>query len=97
MLADKCIEKFIHTLQLLISVPLLGCCYTDIKDLLDKARNIEDMKKDIVVNFPKQEKFSTSRSNRGVRGLTREFARSAGLAGPAARFTNTKEGSAGAN
>ena len=44
-LADKCIEKFICTLRPLISAPLLSYCYTDIKDLLDKARNIEDIKR----------------------------------------------------
>ena len=63
MPADKHIEKFICTLRPLISTPLLSHYYTDIKDLLDKARNIEDIKKDIVVNFPKQEKFGTSRLN----------------------------------
>ena len=49
------------------------------------------MKKDIVVNFPKQEKFDTLRSNQGARRLTRGFAK------PAAGSTNTKKGSAGAN
>ena len=95
--ADERIEKFIRTLRPLISAPLLGRRYTDIKDLLDEARNIEDMKKDIVVNFPKQEKFGTSRSNRGVRGLTGGSAGSAGSAGPAAGSTDAKGGSAGAN
>ena len=55
MLADEYIEKFIHILQLLISIPVLDCRYTNIMDLLDKVRNTKDMKKDIVVNFSKQE------------------------------------------
>ena len=55
------------------------------------------MKKNIVVNFSKQEKFDTSRSNRGVRRLTGGSIGSAGLARPAAEFINVKRGSAGAN
>ena len=63
MSADEHIQKFICILQSLISAPLLGHCYTDIKDLLDKVKNIKDMKKDIVVNFLKQEKFGILKSN----------------------------------
>ena len=51
--ADKKIEKFICILSLLISNPLLGRKYTDIKILLDKAKSIEEIKKDINGNFPK--------------------------------------------
>ena len=72
-------------------------CYTDIKDLLDKARNIEDIKNNIVVNFPKQEKFGISRLNQGVRKSTKRSAGSAGLAGLAVGSTNAKGGSAEAN
>ena len=50
---DKKIEKFICTLRLLISNPLLGRKYMDIKILLDKARSIEKIKRDIIGNFPK--------------------------------------------
>ena len=81
---DKHIKKFIHTLQLLISAPLFGCYYADIKDLLDEARNIEDMIKDIVVNIPKQKKFAILKLNRGLK-------RSAELARSATRSTNTKK------
>ena len=68
-LADKRIEKFICILWPLISNPLLGHKYTDIKILLDKARSIEKIKKDIINNFPKQEKpftskFSSQRSSK---------------------------------
>ena len=96
-LLDKRIKKFIRTLQLLISAPLLGRYYIDIKNLLDKARNIKDMKKDIIVNFPKQEKFGILRLNQGARELTGGSAGSTGLAKPAARSTDIKKGSAGAN
>ena len=90
MPADERIKKFIHTLQPLIFTPLLGRYYTDIINLLDKARNIQDMKKNIVVNFSKQEKFGISRSNWVARGSTRGFAGSAGLARPAAGSTDAK-------
>ena len=81
----------------MISASLLGRCYTDIKDLLDEARNIEDMKKDIVVNFPKQEKFGTSRSNQGPRRLAGKSTELAELAESIAGFTVTKKSSAEAN
>ena len=97
MPADKHIEKFIRTLQPLIFASLLSRRYTDIKNLLDKARNIKDMKKDIVVNFLKQEKFGISRSNQRVRELTEESAESAGLAKPATESTDAKKGFARAN
>ena len=45
----------------MISNSLLGCKYTDIKILLEKARSIEEIKKDIIDNFSKQEKFFTSK------------------------------------
>ena len=94
MLANKYIEKFIHILESLIFAPQLGCCYIDIKDLLDKAKNIKDMKKDIIVNFPKQEKFVILRSNQRSKRLTK---RSARLVKLAARSTDTKKSSTGAN
>ena len=71
---DERIEKFICILQSLISTPLFGCRYTDIKDLLNKARNIKNMKKNIVINFPKQKRFDTSRLHQWPRWLIREFA-----------------------
>ena len=45
MPADECIKKLIYVLQLLIFALLLGCHYIDIKDLLDIAKNIKNMKK----------------------------------------------------
>ena len=52
---------------------------------------------DIVVNFLKQEKFSTLRSSQGPTKSTKEFARSTGSARLVAGSTNMKEGFAGAN
>ena len=97
MPADKHIEKFIRTLQPLFSVPLFDRCYTNIKDLLDKARNIEDMKKDIVVNFLKQEKFGTLKSNQGAKKLTKRSAGFAKLTKLAVESTDAKRGFARAN
>ena len=57
MSADERIEKFIHILRPLISNLLLGHKYMGIKMLLDKAKSIEEIKKDIIDNFPKQEKL----------------------------------------
>ena len=95
---NEYIEKFIYTLQPLISALLLGHRYTDIKDLLDKTRNIEDMKKDIVVNFPKLERFTTLKSNQGSKKSIKESAKGfAGSVGSAAESTNIKKGSTGAN
>ena len=91
MPTDERIKKFICTLQLLISAPLLGRRYTDIKNLLDKARNIENIKKDIVVNFLKQKKFGTSRLNQRPRELTKRSVESAKLARPTAKSTDTKK------
>ena len=56
---DEKIKKFICILRLLISNPLFGGKYTDIKILLDKAKNIEKIKKNIIGNFLKQEKLFT--------------------------------------
>ena len=75
----------------MIFAPLLDCRYTDIKDLLDEARNIEDIKKDIMVKFPKQEKFDTLRSNQEARGLTRRSAGFAGSTRPATGSTDVKK------
>ena len=94
---DEYIEKFIHILQLLIFVLLFGCCYTNIKNLLDKARNIEDMKKDIMVNFPSQEKFDTLKLNQGSKKSAKESAGFAKSAKLATRSTDTQKGSAEAN
>ena len=92
MPADEHIEKFIYILQPLISIPLLGHCYTDIKDLLDKAINIEDMKKDIIINFSKQKRFTTLKSTQRPRKSTKRSAkRSAGLVKFVAGLTNTKK------
>ena len=97
MSADKCIKKFICTLWPLISAPLFDCLYTNINNLLDKARNIKDMKKDIVINFPKQEKFSISKSNQRLRGSTKGSTGPEELAKSATRSTDAKKTSAGAN
>ena len=59
--ADEKIEKFIYILWPLILNPLLDCKYTNIKILLDKTKNIEEIKKDIISNFSKQEKLFTSK------------------------------------
>ena len=100
MLIDEYIKKFICILWLLISVPLFGHYYIDIKNLLNKARNIEDMKKDIVVNFPKQERFTILRSNQRPKRLAKRFAgltKPAELIKPAARSTNINKSSVGIN
>ena len=55
------------------------------------------MKKDIIVNFPKQENFGILRSKQRPRELTKKFIKSAKLAKPTAKSTDTKKGSAGAN
>ena len=55
------------------------------------------MKKNIVINFPKQEKFAILRLNQKPRGLARKSAKSAGLAKSATRSTNTKRGYVRAN
>ena len=90
--ADRHIEKLICILQVLISVPLLGCHYTNIKDLLDQTRNIKDMKKDIIVNFLKQERFATSRLNWEPRRLARKSVKkSAGSVKSAAKSTDMKK------
>ena len=92
MPANKCIKKFIRTLKLLIFASLLGCCYTNIKNLLDKAKNIKDIKKNIVVNFSKQKRFTTLRSKQRPRRLAEKFAEtSAGLAKPIAISIDTKK------
>ena len=44
--ADERIEKFIRTMRPILSNPLLGRKYTDIKVLLDEARSIEEIKRD---------------------------------------------------
>ena len=81
----------------MISALPLDYCYINIKDLLNKARNIKDIKKNIVINFPKQEKFSTSRLNQRPRRLARKLAELTGLAGlaglakSAAEFIDTKK------
>ena len=67
--AEKKIEKFIYILWPFISNLLLSCKYIDIKILLDKARSIEKIKKDIIGNFSKQEnpftsKFSSQKSSK---------------------------------
>ena len=76
----------------MISALLFGCHYTDIKELLDKLRNIRDIKKNIVINFPKQKKFAILKSNqrpkRSIKGSERGFAR---LAKFVAGSTNIKK------
>ena len=90
--ADKLIKKFIHILQLLIFVSLLGRHYTNIKNLLNKARNIEDMKKNTVVNFSKQKRFTILKLNQRPKKLVkRSIKESARLIGSAAESTNTKK------
>ena len=57
------IDKFIRIMRPLISGPLLGRQCTDFNALLDEATNNEDVKQDIVGNFPKQEKPTASKFN----------------------------------
>ena len=56
------------------------------------------MKKNIVINFPKQEKFATSKLNWGLKKSIKKSAeRSARSVKFAAEFTNTKQSSVGTN
>ena len=56
------------------------------------------MKKNIMVNFPKQKRFATSKSNQGSKRLIERLAKkSAELAKSATRSINTKRSSAKAN
>ena len=76
----------------MIVILQFNCYYTNIKILLDTAKNIEDMKKDIVVNFSKQEKFAISKSNKKSRKSigksAREFIR---LIESANKFTDIRK------
>ena len=54
-------------------------------------------KKNIVVNFLKQEKFAISKSNQGFKELTRELAKFMRSARFAARFKDIKKDSIRAN
>ena len=81
--ADERIEKFICTLRQLISNLLLGRKYTNIKILLDKAKSIEEIKKNIIDNFPKQKKPFTSKFN--SQGSSKKFGTGSGSATPARR------------
>ena len=83
MLVDKFIKKFICILQLLILAPLSDYHYTDIKNLLDKARNIKNIKKNIMIDFLKQKKLIILNFNQGSEGLRKESEKFIG-------FTDTK-------
>ena len=57
MLVNKYIKKFIYILQLLIIALLFSYYFIDIKNLLNKAKNIENMKTKHSSQLPKAKKI----------------------------------------
>lgn len=62
--AGERMNKLLQTMKPSISQSLLGHKYASISDLLDAARNIEDVKRDISSNFPRQDRNPPSKTSR---------------------------------
>lgn len=78
-LINNWINDFIRILQSLIFGLLFGRRYTNIKKLLKKAKNIRNIRKNIISNFLKQEKFAILKFNLrlNLQRFTKKFIRSA--------------------
>ena len=89
MPTNKRIKKFICILWPLILNSLLGRKYTDINILLDKAKSIKEIKKNIIGNFSKQEKPFTLKFN--SQGLNKKFDTGLRSATPAKKSATTRK------